>query len=62
MKRAGSWITWLLLACALGAGVYGWRKYKAGSDDGALRFETTSVDRGPIVAKITAKANEINLQ
>ena len=54
MKRAGSWITWLLLACALGAGVYGWRKYKAGSDDGALRFETTSVDRGPIVAKITA--------
>jgi HlyD family secretion protein len=54
MKRAGSWIAWLLVACALVGGVVGWRKYKANSEDGAMRFETAAVDRGPIVAKITA--------
>jgi HlyD family secretion protein len=54
MKRAGSWIAWLLVACALIGGAVAWRKYKAGSEDGELRFETAAVDRGPIVAKITA--------
>lgn len=41
------------VAVALAAAALTWR-WRAGSKDGALRYETTRVDRGRIVAKVTA--------
>jgi HlyD family secretion protein len=49
-----AWWSWVLAACVVGGGVYGYQRYSAGQERDPLRFETAKVDRGPIVAKITA--------
>src|SRR5690242_1357016 len=45
---------WLLAAALLAAAVLGYQRYAASRAQDPLHFETASVDRGPIVAKITA--------
>ena len=54
MRRLRALWPWLLTACVLAAGVYGYQRYSASQGQDPLRFETAKIDRGPIVAKITA--------
>jgi HlyD family secretion protein len=47
-------IPWLVVLLAIGTAVYGVRRWQKRSDDEGVKFETSKVDRGPIVAKVTA--------
>lgn len=47
-------ISWLAVALAIAAAAYGvWRWQKRKADEGP-KFETVAIDRGPIIAKVTA--------
>jgi len=45
---------WIVLLSAVGLGVYQYRRWEKRADDQRAKFETSAVDRGPIVAKVTA--------
>jgi HlyD family secretion protein len=45
---------WLGLAVAAGFILYRTKPWKRGEDDKAVQYQTAAIDRGPIVAKVTA--------
>jgi HlyD family secretion protein len=50
-KRTVVWIVIIVVLAALGYGAY---RFFAGRKDGAPRFTTQKVDKGPIIARVTA--------
>ena len=47
-------VLWIALAAAAGFWLYRARPWQKSADDQATKFETATVDRGPIIAKVTA--------
>jgi HlyD family secretion protein len=47
-------VTWVAVFLLAGAGGYAYFRYGAGSKQPELKLETAPVDRGPVIAKITA--------
>jgi len=45
---------WLVLAAVAGGGVFAWLKYSAAERKPKIHYESVSLDRGPIAAKVTA--------